>query len=172
MELITAMLDWLTKFRQLLPNSKGSEDKMFGLGGKIAVGMGVLLVAGSGLFYWYYKSSQNEIKVLTSNNATLSANVSRLEGAIEEQNATIVRLEDRRSSDQETILRLSNQFNDARDEVARLRETFSKHDLNQLSIAKPGLIENIINRGTAAEGREFIELTNPRKELPEETTDE
>jgi hypothetical protein len=91
-----------------------------------------------------------------------------LKGEVETQNATIVRLEDERSADQETILRLSEEFNDARDEVARLRQTFSRHDLNRLSLAKPGLIENIINRGTAAEGREFIELTTPRREVSEQ----
>lgn len=145
---------------------------MFGLGGKISVGLGVALVAVSVTFWIYYQSSQTRIDQLTSDKATLQSNVSRLEGAIDEQNDTINRLETRRETDQETILRLSNEFNDARSEVARLRETFSKHDLNMLSLEKPGLIERIINRGTAREGEEFIELTTPRRELPEEETNE
>lgn len=144
---------------------------MFGIGGKLAAGMGVTLVVVCGLFYWYYADSQSTIKTLNENNATLSSNVSRLEGKIEEQNNTIVRLEERRESDQETILRISNEFNEARSEVAKLRETFARHDLDRLSLAKPGLIENIINRGTAKEGREFAELTEPRNEV-ERTVEE
>lgn len=145
---------------------------MFGLGGKIAAGMGVALALTIGGFYWYYQDSQARIDILTANNATLESNNARLEEEVEEQNATILKLEDERQADQETILRISDQFNDARDEVARLRQTFSRHDLNRLSLAKPGLIENIINRGTAAEGAEFIELTTPRQEVPEETPNE
>ena len=129
------------------------------------MGMGAALLVMSGIFYWYYSSSQDTIATLNQNVATLTANNARLEGAIEEQNDTILRLEATRTGDQETILRLSEEANEYRSEVAKLRETFSRHDLNHLSLAKPGLIERIINRGTAAEGVEFVEITTPRKEV-------
>lgn len=141
---------------------------MFGLGGKLAAGMGIAL-AVTGIAFWvYFKSSQHEIQTLTANNATLAANVATLNGQIEEQNQTILRLEDTRNADQETILRLSEESNAYRAEVSKLRETFAKHDLNMLSLAKPGLIERIINKGTAAEGKEFVEITTPRKEVTAE----
>jgi predicted nuclease with TOPRIM domain len=141
---------------------------MFGLGGKVAAGMGIALLVVSGAFYWYYDSSQARIETLVSDKATLTADKARLTGEIEEQQQSIARLEATRQQDQERILELSQEFNEARDEVARLRATFSRHDLNRLSLAKPGLIENIINRGTAREGREFIELTTPPQEVPEQ----
>lgn len=141
---------------------------MFGLGGKIAAGMGVALVVMGGAFYVYFKSSQNEIQTLNRNNATLAANNATLQGEIKAQNESILRLEASRAADQETVLRLTEQSNEYRAEVSRLRQTFAKHDLSKLSLAKPGLIENIINRGTAAEGREFVEITTPRKEVTAE----
>lgn len=145
---------------------------MFGLGGKLAIGMGVAMLVMAGGFYWYFTSSQNEIATLNQNIATLRSDNARLTGKIEEQNETIVRLEDTRAQDQETILELSQEFNKARDEVSQLRETFAKHDLNRLSLRKPGLIENIINRGTAAEGKEFTEMTTPPEELPKQEENE
>ena len=138
---------------------------MFGLGGKVAMGMGIALVVVSGLFYWYYQSSQKDIATLNQNIATLQSDKVRLEGAIEIQKESIERLEATRLADQAKVLELSERANEARAEVAKLRETFSRHDLNHLSLAKPGLIERIINRGTAAEGVEFVEITTPRKEV-------
>lgn len=132
---------------------------------KIASGLGIALLVVSGSFYWYYKNSQNTIATLNRNVATLESNNNILKGTIQEQNQSIQRLETRRESDQETILRLSNDFNKAREEVADLRETFSRHDLENLSLNKPGLIERIINKGTAEVGRELEELTAiPEKE--------
>ena len=45
----------------------------------------------------------------------------------------------------------------------QLRNTFARHDLNNLAIAKPGLIEKIVNRGTAKVHQQFVDLTNPRQ---------
>ena len=148
---------------------------MFGLGGKLAMGMGVALLMLAGTFYWYYQSSQAEIKQLVANNATLEANVATLKGTIAEQNESIIRLEDSRRLDQEKILSLSTEFNAARKEVSDLRETFSRHDFGGLSLARPKAIERIINAGTKKEGKEFLELTTPRVEVPapkEEKEDE
>ena len=44
-----------------------------------------------------------------------------------------------------------------------MRNTFARHDLNNLAIAKPGLIEGIVNRGTAQVLQQFIDLTDPRQ---------
>ncbi len=136
---------------------------MLGLKGMLVMGVAMaVMLAG---FYWYYQSSQAEIKQLVANNATLTANVATLEGSIKTQNETIVRLETTRATDQTRMLELSSESQVARDEVNRLRNTFSRHNLNRLSLAKPGLIERIINRGTAKVGAEFVEITTPRKEV-------
>ena len=61
------------------------------------------------------------------------------------------------------IADLSEANEEARQEVTQLRNTFARHDLNSLAIAKPGLIENAVNRGTKQVGRDLTELTNPRQ---------
>jgi len=58
---------------------------------------------------------------------------------------------------------LTEASNEARKEVSKLRNTFAKHDLNSLAIAKGALIEKIINRGTAKVNKELADLTNPRQ---------
>lgn len=136
------------------------------LGGKLAMGMGVALLVMAGLFYWYYESSQKEIKQLVANNATLVANVATLKGTIVEQNESIIRLEDSRRLDQEKILSLSTEFNTARKEVSDLRATFSRHNMGALALARPKAIERIINTGTRKEGKEFLDMTSPRIEVP------
>ena len=49
----------------------------------------------------------------------------------------------------------------AQNEVTDIRKKFAKHNLGVLSLRKPKLIENIVNRGTKAVGVEFEKLTNP-----------
>ena len=61
------------------------------------------------------------------------------------------------------ITELSDANNLAQAEVTKLRNTFARHDLNNLAIAKPVLIENIVNKATKRVGNELIELTNPRQ---------
>ena len=59
------------------------------------------------------------------------------------------------------IEKLTDENQQAQAEVETIRKKFAKHDLNVLSLRKPGLIENIVNRGTRAVGAEFEKLTNP-----------
>ena len=59
------------------------------------------------------------------------------------------------------IERLTDENQQAQAEVETIRKKFAKHDLNVLSLRKPGLIENIVNRGTRAVGTEFEKLTDP-----------
>lgn len=135
---------------------------MLGLKGMLAMG-GIMVVMAIG-FGWYYKASQARIEAFIANEATYKANEVTLKATIVEVNETVRVMDAQRQTDQATILKISDQFNEARDETTKLRQTFAKHDLNYLSIRKPGLIERIINRGTAKVGREIAEMTNPRRE--------
>jgi len=64
---------------------------------------------------------------------------------------------------QARIAELSEANDAARQEVTEMRNTFARHDLNNLAIARPGLIEGIVNRGTARVHQQFVDLTNPRQ---------
>ena len=137
---------------------------MFGIMGKVAIGLGIALLIVAGAFYWYFNWSQEEMGLLREDVATERANVARLKGAIEVQKQTITMLEEARKTDQAAVLQLSAQNQSYQEEVNRIRKKFAKHDLDRLSLAKPGLIERIINKGTAKVFKEFEDITDPRVE--------
>jgi len=112
----------------------------------------LIMVAGGSAFYIKYQA--NEI-------ATLKANSIVLKGKIEEQNASIDNYLAKQQQTTEQINQLSAQNQEAMREVNQLRNTFQRHSLGNLALAKPGLIENIINRGTQKVGQDFAALTNP-----------
>ena len=124
------------------------------MGFKIAaVSTGLLLIVTAGL--WFFVQMQaKEI-------ATLKANAIILEDKIEEQNASIDNYLAKQKETTEQINQLNAQNQKAMREVNQLRNTFQRHSLNNLAMAKPGLIENIINKGTAKVKKEFLELTDP-----------
>lgn len=124
------------------------------MGFKIAaVSTGLLLIVTAGL--WFFVQMQaKEI-------ATLKANAIILEDKIEEQNASIDNYLAKQKETTEQINQLNAQNQEAMREVNQLRNTFQRHSLNNLAMAKPGLIENIINKGTAKVKTEFLELTDP-----------
>jgi accessory colonization factor AcfC len=57
------------------------------------------------------------------------------------------------------LLTIAN--NQATTRIEELRAKFARHDLDMLSLRKPGLIEKIVNRGTVAVFKELEDLTNP-----------
>ena len=124
------------------------------MGFKLAIIATGLLIVVSGGSAFYIKYQANEI-------ATLKANSIILEGKIEEQNASIDNYlaKQRETTEQINVLTAQNQ--EAMREVNQLRNTFQKHNLGNLALAKPGLIENIINNGTKKVGQDFVALTNP-----------
>ena len=116
------------------------------MGWKVSAGLGLALAITAGAFKMYYDKSQAEIDAFHIRLEQSIQNQKTLERTIETQNENL----------KETI---KNQ--QAQVEVETIRKKFAKHDLNVLSLRKPGLIENIVNRGTRAVGAEFEKLTNP-----------
>tara|TARA_R100001244_G_scaffold27648_3_gene27298 strand:+ start:2844 stop:3263 length:420 start_codon:yes stop_codon:yes gene_type:complete len=128
-----------------------------------------LLIATAGASYFYINMQKAQIKQLQVELQTAVNNQAVLEGAIAQQNEQMQdQLESQRQT-QALISELSEANDFAREEVNQLRNTFARHDLNNLAIAKPGLIEKIVNKGTARVNQQFIDLTNPRQfdEVPD-----
>ena len=102
--------------------------------------LGVLSAAGAAGFY-YYKDSQERIRILTQNTA-------KLETAKQLQDQTInTMIEDREkfaalNKELQTNLDKANVYKDVL--IGKLR----KHNLAKLSLRKPGLVEKKINNGT------------------------
>lgn len=118
-----------------------------------AAATGLLIVVASGSAF-YIKYQANEI-------ATLKANSIILEGKIEEQNTSIDNYLAKQKETTEQINALTAQNQESMREVNQLRNTFQRHSLGNLALAKPGLIEKVINKGTKKVGEDFVALTNP-----------
>ena len=135
------------------------------MGFKVAViSTGLLIAVATGS--WFYIQAQGkEI-------ATLKANAIVLKDKIEEQNASIDNYLAKQKETTEQINQLNAQNQESMREVNQLRNTFQRHSLTNLALAKPGLIEGVINRGTEKVKNDFLKLTDPNmfEEKDEEST--
>ena len=122
--------------------------------GKLTLILGGLLIASIASSAWYIDRLLDEISVL-------KANAIVLETKVAEQNNAIKNHLERQEKVQQQIQTIEKQKQEALREVNQLRNTFSKHDLDNLALSKPKLIEKIVNKGTKEVKEELIALTNP-----------
>ena len=130
---------------------------------KLSILLGFLLIATVGGSYFYINMQKAQIKQFQVELQTAVNNQAVLEGAVAQQNTQMQQQLESQRQNQDLISELSEANDEARQEVNQLRNTFARHDLNNLAIAKPGLIEKIVNKGTAKVHQQFIDLTNPRQ---------
>ena len=124
--------------------------------GKLTFILGGLLLASIAGSAWYIDRLLDEISVL-------KANAIVLETKVEEQNNAIKNHLERQEKVQQQIQTIEKQKQEALREVNQLRNTFSKHDLDNLALSKPKLIEKIVNKGTKEVKEELIALTDPEQ---------
>jgi len=119
--------------------------------------LAVLLAVGGTIFagYQYATGLQDENTRLTTENATLEGNNVQLEQAIVEQQNTIASLERDIQLQAEIFNETNEQFERARNQVDSLRERLGEHELSSLALARPGLVERVINNATDSVGRCF-----------------
>ena len=136
---------------------------------KLSLLLGFLLVTSVGGSYFYINMQKAQLAQLQVELQTAVNNQEVLEGAIAQQNTQLQEQLENQRQNQVRIAELSEMNDAARQEVTEMRNTFARHDLNNLAIARPGLIEGIVNRGTAAVHQQFVDLTNPRQfdEVPD-----
>ena len=130
---------------------------------RLSLILGFLLMATAGGAYAYINMQKAQLRQLQVELQTAVNNQAVLESTIADQNAQMLEQLANQKQNQALISELSEANDFARQEVNQLRNTFARHDLNNLAIAKPGLIEKIVNRGTAKVNQKFIDLTNPRQ---------
>ena len=144
------------------------------MGFKLSIVLAFALVMLSGAFKLYYDKSEAEKMAMAIQLQTAMDNQLRLENAVETQNAQIEKqISDKRASDTRIEL-LTVTSNQASEKIDELREKFARHDLNMLSLRKPGLIEKVVNRGTARVFKELEDLTNAEQTAsvkPDEETE-
>ena len=132
------------------------------MGTKLAVILGGLLISSIAASAWYIDRLFDEISILKSNQIVL-------ETQIADQNESIKNHLAKAEKVQQQIQIIEKQKQEAEREVNQLRNTFAKHDLDKLALAKPGLIQKRVNDGTKRVKEELIALTNPEQYDDEET---
>ena len=111
------------------------------MGYKLSIALGGLLLLSIAGSAWYIDYLHDQI-------AQLRANAIVLKTEIEEQNKDIDRLLTSAANTQNTINELEKAKNESEREVNKLRDTFARHDLDNLALQKPGLIQNRVNKAT------------------------
>ena len=123
------------------------------MGFKISLVLGVLLAASlAGSKYLFNQLSQSK------------ANQIVLESKITEQNDSIKQYLAKQEQLSADLGLLETQKQDALREVNKLRQTFAKHDLDNLALNKPGLIEKIVNKGSKQVMNDLVELTTVKED--------
>ena len=132
------------------------------MGFKLSAGLGVALLVLAGSFKMYYDKTQAEIKSFHLQLEKSIQNQKTLEGTIEEQNDNLKQTIENHRLMVAQVERLQRENMMAQNEVTDIRKKFSRHSMDVLSIRKPKLIENIINRGTKS-------VLNDLKTITDET---
>lgn len=109
---------------------------------KLAAIIGALLLAMSGLFYWYYNDSQSRMSILLENNAQLEIAVQTNQEAISE-----LKLQNYLANAE--LKKVNTVFSASREQNRQLVDRLSKHELGVLAASKPALVEGIINNASA-----------------------
>ena len=118
--------------------------------------MGLLVVLGLLTFYLY------------TQNQTLTENNIKLEAAVEEQQKTMEVMKEQYESQGKSLMNMTRRNAEIEAEKAEYLEIFSRHNLDNLALKKPGLIENRMNNaselvmeGIEGDTKELYNLTNP-----------
>ena len=112
--------------------------------------MGLVLVLGIAC-YWLYNANQ-----------TLTANNIALEGAIAQQEEAMKVMKESYEKQGKALNQLSSRNAQIEQEMNQYMDIFRRHNLNKLAIAKPGLLETKVNRGTK---NVFDTIENDSREL-------
>ena len=112
--------------------------------------IGIILVLGLGSYYLY---TQNQV---------LSANNLALEGAVAEQQAAMEVMRESYERQGKALNNLASRNAQIEQEMNSYLDIFRRHNLNQLAIAKPGMIEKRVNDATQ---QVFESIENDSKEL-------
>ena len=116
---------------------------------------GLLLATIAGSAYW--------IDRLQDNIGTLKGNQIILETKIQEQNEAIENHLNKQKQTQNQLIALEKEKQEAMRDVNKLRKTFASHDLDELTLEKPELMEGKINRASKRVLEKLEELTDPNQ---------
>ena len=123
------------------------------MGFKLSIILGGLLIATISGSAFYIKYLNNQV-------STLKANQVILTDKIAEQNESIKNYLNKQKETMEQMEFLEAERREAMRSVTELRNKFARHDLNNLALMKPGLIENRVNKGSKRVFDELMQITS------------
>ena len=128
---------------------------------QVSAALLVGLTAVSGAFKLYYDKAEAQKEAIAVQLRQSADNQALLENSIADLNNQVLQAEQDKEEAFKRITALQEANAEAREEVNNLKSKFDKHNMNVLSLRKPKLIENIINRGTKEVLNELENITNP-----------
>ena len=124
------------------------------MGYKISFALGFLLILTISGSAWYIDRLLDQISVLKGNQLVL-------ENEIQTQNEQIKNMIANAEKQNELISSMEKEKYESEREVQQLRNTFARHDLDNLALAKPGLIQSRVNKASKRVTKDLIDLTDP-----------
>lgn len=98
--------------------------------------IGIILILGLG-GWWLY----NENQTLTENNI-------KLEAAVQEQQETIAQIQEQYEKQGKSLMQMSRKNAEIEAEKAEYLAIFARHNLDNLALRKPGLMQNRFNKAS------------------------
>tara|TARA_R110000822_G_scaffold91521_1_gene210872 strand:+ start:60 stop:458 length:399 start_codon:yes stop_codon:yes gene_type:complete len=123
---------------------------------KLSLILGVLLIASLGGSFYYIDYLNDQIAILKGNQIVL-------ETEIERQNESIKNYLEQQKNQQAQLNKLEADKQEAMKDVNRLRKTFANHDLDQLALAKPALLQSKVNKASNRVMTTLENLSNPNQ---------
>ena len=121
---------------------------------RLSIGLGIALLLVASSSYFWISNLNDKIVILKSNDMVLEGEITRqnkqIKKNLEEQKKTFAQIDSLTKKNQENMR-----------EVNALKQTFARHDLDSLALAKPKLLEGKVNRATKRVFDELVKLTDP-----------
>ena len=126
------------------------------MGMKLSLILGGLLVLSVASSAWYIDYLNDQI-------ISLRANQVVLETEIEKQNESIKNYLAEQKNQQNQLAQLESDKQQAMQDVNRLRKPFATHDLDELALAKPKMLQTRVNKASNRVMTTLEDLSNPNQ---------
>ena len=123
---------------------------------KLSLILGLLLIGSVAGSFYYIDYLNDQIAILKGNQIVL-------ETEIERQNESIKNYLEQQKNQQAQLNKLEADKQEAMKDVNRLRKTFANHDLDQLALAKPALLQSKVNKASNRVMTTLENLSNPNQ---------
>ena len=114
-------------------------------------------------FFLYYNYTSSKIETLMGDISRAVANETKFRNEIADLNANLEQIKGNFEQMQKANSELTKKARDADKQIKDLADKYAGHDMDRLTLGKPGLIEKIINKGTTGVFKDIENLTDPEQ---------